>query len=201
MSRHPSPLARPSLPEKNTLAFLPHALCCAAAAPASASASAAVCRLLSTVCSPRVCAWHSNLGTITSRPVSHARACISARPRQSLATSAHTDRQLLLQTMATPPGSPPPGGATRPMSAMVRPNRSSSRLSISSKPGGSRASDEESKTAVKVGMYALHAIRWSTKPPTAPLVHLPPLPRTALLTTVPCSRTRTPAAQTRRSRI
>jgi hypothetical protein len=40
------------------------------------------------------------------------------------------------------------------MSAMIRPNRSSSRLSMSSKMGGSRASDDESKTAVKVGMWA-----------------------------------------------
>lgn len=41
------------------------------------------------------------------------------------------------------------------MSAMIRPNRSSSRLSMSSKlGGGSRASDEDSKTAVKVGMCA-----------------------------------------------
>jgi hypothetical protein len=35
---------------------------------------------------------------------------------------------------------------------MIRPNRSSSRMSMSSKQGGSRASDEDSKTAVKVGM-------------------------------------------------
>lgn len=61
--------------------------------------------------------------------------------------------------MATisPPASPSNGvgGVPRPMSAMIRPNRSSSRLSMSSKQGGgSRASDEESsKTAVKVGMY------------------------------------------------
>ncbi|KAF2131621.1 kinesin [Dothidotthia symphoricarpi CBS 119687] len=54
--------------------------------------------------------------------------------------------------MATPPGSPPPGGATRPISALIRSNRSSSRMSVSSKPGGSRASDEDSKTAVKVAV-------------------------------------------------
>lgn len=41
------------------------------------------------------------------------------------------------------------------MSAMIRPNRSSSRLSMSSKHGGgSRASDDDTKTAVKVGMCA-----------------------------------------------
>ncbi|KAF2120691.1 kinesin [Lophiotrema nucula] len=54
--------------------------------------------------------------------------------------------------MASPPGSPA-GGIQRPMSAMIRPNRSSSRMSMSSKHGGgSRASDEESKTAVKVAV-------------------------------------------------
>ncbi|KAF1956215.1 kinesin family protein-like protein [Byssothecium circinans] len=53
--------------------------------------------------------------------------------------------------MATPPGSPP-GALQRPMSAMLRPNRSSSRMSMSSKQGGSRASDEDSKTAVKVAV-------------------------------------------------
>ena len=39
------------------------------------------------------------------------------------------------------------------MSAVYRPNRSSRRLSGSSKHGGSRASDEDAKTAVKVGQY------------------------------------------------
>ncbi|KAH7080324.1 hypothetical protein BKA63DRAFT_531276 [Paraphoma chrysanthemicola] len=54
----------------------------------------------------------------------------------------------------SPPASPPSGSVPRPMSAMIRPNRSSSRLSMSSKHGGgSRASDEESsKTAVKVAV-------------------------------------------------
>ncbi|KAF2691030.1 P-loop containing nucleoside triphosphate hydrolase protein [Lentithecium fluviatile CBS 122367] len=53
--------------------------------------------------------------------------------------------------MASPPGSPA-GAIQRPMSAMIRPNRSSSRMSMSSKQGGSRASDEDSKTAVKVAV-------------------------------------------------
>ncbi|XPS74971.1 hypothetical protein M3J09_007083 [Ascochyta lentis] len=53
--------------------------------------------------------------------------------------------------MESPPTSPPPRGK-RPASAMMRPNRSSSRLSMSSKMGGSRASDDESKTAVKVAV-------------------------------------------------
>ncbi|KAF2735511.1 kinesin-domain-containing protein [Polyplosphaeria fusca] len=53
---------------------------------------------------------------------------------------------------SSPPGSPA-GGIQRPMSAMIRPNRSSSRMSMSSKyGGGSRASDEDSKTAVKVAV-------------------------------------------------
>ncbi|KAJ4985721.1 kinesin family protein [Stagonosporopsis vannaccii] len=53
--------------------------------------------------------------------------------------------------MESPPTSPPARGK-RPASAMIRPNRSSSRLSMSSKMGGSRASDDESKTAVKVAV-------------------------------------------------
>ncbi|KAK8216481.1 chromosome-associated kinesin KIF4 [Phyllosticta capitalensis] len=53
---------------------------------------------------------------------------------------------------ASPPGSPAPSGIQRPMSALLRPNRSSSRMSMSSRPGGSRASDEDSKTAVKVAI-------------------------------------------------
>ncbi|KAF2496213.1 kinesin family protein-like protein [Lophium mytilinum] len=53
---------------------------------------------------------------------------------------------------SSPPGSPA-GGIQRPMSAMIRPNRSSSRMSMSSKHGsGSRASDEDGKTAVKVAV-------------------------------------------------
>ncbi|KAF2461133.1 hypothetical protein BDY21DRAFT_383876 [Lineolata rhizophorae] len=57
--------------------------------------------------------------------------------------------------MASPPGSPAGGvQQQRPMSAMIRPNRSSSRMSMSSRPGGggSRASDEDGKTAVKVAV-------------------------------------------------
>lgn len=51
----------------------------------------------------------------------------------------------------SPPGSPTGATPTRPMSAIIRPPRSMSRMSTGSRPGGSRASDEESKTAVKVG--------------------------------------------------
>ncbi|KAF2145510.1 uncharacterized protein K452DRAFT_305517 [Aplosporella prunicola CBS 121167] len=54
--------------------------------------------------------------------------------------------------MASPPGSPAASGIQRPVSAMYRSNRSSSRMSMSSRPGGSRASDEDSKTAVKVAV-------------------------------------------------
>ncbi|EON67399.1 hypothetical protein W97_06652 [Coniosporium apollinis CBS 100218] len=56
--------------------------------------------------------------------------------------------------MATsPPASPAGGVHQRPMSAMIRSNRSSSRMSASSKHGGgSRASDEDTKTAVKVAI-------------------------------------------------
>ncbi|KAH8727526.1 hypothetical protein GQ44DRAFT_610979 [Phaeosphaeriaceae sp. PMI808] len=54
----------------------------------------------------------------------------------------------------SPPASPPSVGMPRPMSAIIHSNRSSSRLSMSSKQGGgSRASDDESsKTAVKVAV-------------------------------------------------
>ncbi|KAK2782341.1 hypothetical protein FQN51_004656 [Onygenales sp. PD_10] len=52
----------------------------------------------------------------------------------------------------SPPGSPTPSGQPRPMSAMIRPPRSNSRMSMSSKQGGSRASDEDTKTAVKVAV-------------------------------------------------
>ncbi|KAJ5457856.1 hypothetical protein N7475_009244 [Penicillium sp. IBT 31633x] len=50
----------------------------------------------------------------------------------------------------SPPASPtaPP----RPISAVMRTPRSTSRLSMSSRPGGSRASDEDGKTAVKVAV-------------------------------------------------
>ncbi|KAL6706774.1 hypothetical protein ACN47E_005110 [Coniothyrium glycines] len=55
--------------------------------------------------------------------------------------------------MSTSPPTSPVNGVTRPMSAMIRSNRSSSRLSMSSKHGGgSRASDEDGKTAVKVAV-------------------------------------------------
>ncbi|KAF2003284.1 kinesin-domain-containing protein [Amniculicola lignicola CBS 123094] len=56
--------------------------------------------------------------------------------------------------MTSPPGSPAGGiQQPRPMSAMFRSNRSSSRMSMSSNTrGGSRASDEDSKTAVKVAV-------------------------------------------------
>ncbi|KAJ5279587.1 hypothetical protein N7478_004959 [Penicillium angulare] len=50
----------------------------------------------------------------------------------------------------SPPASP--GPAPRPISAMMRTPRSSSRMSMSSKQGGSRASDEDGKTAVKVAV-------------------------------------------------
>ncbi|KAF2239023.1 kinesin family protein-like protein [Viridothelium virens] len=53
---------------------------------------------------------------------------------------------------STPPASPSGAGVQRPMSAVYRSNRSSSRLSMSSKHGGSRASDEDAKTAVKVAV-------------------------------------------------
>ena len=45
------------------------------------------------------------------------------------------------------------------MSAMIRSNRSSSRMSMSSRHGGgSRASDEDGKTAVKVGAYYIRDV-------------------------------------------
>ncbi|KAF8435541.1 P-loop containing nucleoside triphosphate hydrolase protein [Terfezia claveryi] len=62
--------------------------------------------------------------------------------------------------MASPPTSPIPSHTPpRPMSAMIRPARSASRLSMSSRPGGSRASDEDSKTAVKVAIRVRPALQ------------------------------------------
>ncbi|CAZ85822.1 unnamed protein product [Tuber melanosporum] len=51
----------------------------------------------------------------------------------------------------------------RPVSAMIRPARSSSRLSMSSKAGGSRASDEDARTSVKVAVRVRPPLR-STDP-------------------------------------
>ena len=54
----------------------------------------------------------------------------------------------------SPPASPA-GGMQRPLSALLKSQRSSGRMSVSSRNGGSKASDEDSKTAVKVGMLQL----------------------------------------------
>ncbi|KAL9101126.1 MAG: hypothetical protein Q9163_003587 [Psora crenata] len=59
--------------------------------------------------------------------------------------------------MGSPPASPPPA---RPMSAMFQAGRSSSRMSFSSKQGGgSRASDEDGKTSVKVAVRVRPPLR------------------------------------------
>lgn len=51
------------------------------------------------------------------------------------------------------PTSPTSSTPQRPMSAIIRPApRSTSRMSIGSKNGGSRLSDEDGRTSVKVGM-------------------------------------------------
>ncbi|KAJ5952100.1 uncharacterized protein N7479_010513 [Penicillium vulpinum] len=52
---------------------------------------------------------------------------------------------------ASPPASPT-GAPPRPISGVMRTPRSTSRLSMSSRQGGSRASDEDGKTAVKVAV-------------------------------------------------
>lgn len=57
----------------------------------------------------------------------------------------------------SPPGSPT-GAPPRPINAVMRTPRSASRLSMSSRQGGIRASDEDGKTAVKVGMWILPLI-------------------------------------------
>ncbi|CUS14370.1 unnamed protein product [Tuber aestivum] len=62
----------------------------------------------------------------------------------------------------TSPASPSFNGS-RPMSAVIRPARSSSRLSMSSKAGGSRASDEDARTSVKVAVRVRPPLR-STDP-------------------------------------
>lgn len=54
--------------------------------------------------------------------------------------------------MASSPPASPSGTLQRSLSATLKMQRSSSRMSIGSKQGGgSRASDEDGKTAVKVG--------------------------------------------------
>ncbi|KAL4779185.1 hypothetical protein BJX76DRAFT_98355 [Aspergillus varians] len=53
---------------------------------------------------------------------------------------------------ASPPASPTGPGPQRPFSVLMRTPRSNSRMSVSSKHGGSRASDEDGKTAVKVAV-------------------------------------------------
>ncbi|KAJ5678127.1 uncharacterized protein N7477_003760 [Penicillium maclennaniae] len=54
--------------------------------------------------------------------------------------------------MTVSPPASPSGPAPRPISAVMRTPRSNSRLSMSSRQGGSRASDEDGKTAVKVAV-------------------------------------------------
>ncbi|OAA57515.1 kinesin family protein [Niveomyces insectorum RCEF 264] len=75
------------------------------------------------------------------------------------ATSAAPDAAAtssLLPTSPTSPGSLP----QRPMSVMVRPApRSNSRMSVGSKTGGSRASDEDGRTSVKVAVRVRPPLR------------------------------------------
>ncbi|KAJ5757587.1 uncharacterized protein N7511_006281 [Penicillium nucicola] len=54
--------------------------------------------------------------------------------------------------MTVSPPASPTGAPPRPISAVMRTPRSNSRLSMSSRQGGSRASDDEGKTAVKVAV-------------------------------------------------
>ncbi|CAG8970659.1 hypothetical protein HYALB_00003413 [Hymenoscyphus albidus] len=54
--------------------------------------------------------------------------------------------------MASSPPESPASVPSRPLSAMMRPPRTNSRMSMTSKTGGSRASDEDSRTAVKVAV-------------------------------------------------
>ena len=57
--------------------------------------------------------------------------------------------------MAGSPPTSPFGGLQRPTSALIRSPRSTSRMSVGSRQGGgSRASDEDGRASVKVGMYA-----------------------------------------------
>ncbi|CAD0111086.1 unnamed protein product [Aureobasidium uvarum] len=59
-----------------------------------------------------------------------------------------------MDSMSTPPTSPMSGHPHRASIAnALRTPRSSSRLSLGGRAGSSRASDEDSKTAVKVGEY------------------------------------------------
>lgn len=76
--------------------------------------------------------------------------------------------------MTVSPPASPTGAPPRPISAVMRTPRSSSRLSMSSRPGGSRASDEDGKTAVKVGMcgFSPDRIPWLPSPATTKRPHI-----------------------------
>lgn len=93
------------------------------------------------------------------------------------------------------PISPHSAGTTpqRPMSAMVRPApRSNSRMSVGSKAGGSRASDDEARTSVKVGTYF--------RPPFCLLLGSHARSRGFSSTDI-SSRSRAPASEAHRSRL
>ena len=67
--------------------------------------------------------------------------------------------------MAASPPLSPAYGPPRPVSAMIRPNRSESRTSSCSKQGGgSRESDDDVKTSVRVGAYSIVDVRSSGPP-------------------------------------
>ncbi|KAF4624972.1 hypothetical protein G7Y89_g13199 [Cudoniella acicularis] len=76
--------------------------------------------------------------------------------RQSHHFVAITD-SIPRSAMASPPESP--AASSRPLSAMMRPPRTNSRMSMTSKGGGSRASDEDGKTAVRVAVRVRPPLR------------------------------------------
>ncbi|CAK7197476.1 hypothetical protein SEUCBS139899_000123 [Sporothrix eucalyptigena] len=87
---------------------------------------------------------------LSSIPLSSATAASAAAPS---AIETHG----FVSSLPTSPASP---GLQRPMSVMVRPApRSNSRMSIGSKTGGSRASDEDGRTSVKVAVRVRPPLR------------------------------------------
>ncbi|CAK7215722.1 hypothetical protein SCUCBS95973_002574 [Sporothrix curviconia] len=93
-------------------------------------------------------------------PVASASApAPAAAPSASSSYSipATSEAQGFVSNLPTSPASP---GPQRPMSAMVRPApRSNSRMSVGSKNGGSRASDEDGRTSVKVAVRVRPPLR------------------------------------------
>ncbi|KAL1896580.1 hypothetical protein Sste5346_004614 [Sporothrix stenoceras] len=81
----------------------------------------------------------------------------NAAPASSIPSAIDTHGHSPPSNLQQSPASP---GLPRPMSVMVRPSpRSNSRMSVGSKNGGSRASDEDGRTSVKVAVRVRPPLR------------------------------------------